>query len=233
MDSVMLIVAILLTALLSYLLGSCNSAIIVGKLIQKKDIRDYGSHNAGLTNTLRCFGKGCAALTLIGDLGKGIVAVLLSKGLFHLLQVGFTPAMDLQLVGYIAGIFAILGHVFPLYYGFKGGKGVLVGVSVFLVIDWRVFCILIGIFIIVLILTKYVSLGSIIASACCPVVTFLMQHFRAEPLPLWYQLVNTGMAALMAGWVIFMHRSNIERLRSGTENRFSFHRSSEQKQKKA
>lgn len=229
----MLIVAILLTALLSYLLGSCNSAIIVGKLIQKKDIRDYGSHNAGLTNTLRCFGKGCAALTLIGDLGKGIVAVLLSKGLFHLLQVGFMPAMDLQLVGYIAGIFAILGHVFPLYYGFKGGKGVLVGVSVFLVIDWRVFCILIGIFIIVLILTKYVSLGSIIASACCPVVTFLMQHFRAEPLPLWYQLVNTGMAALMAGWVIFMHRSNIERLRSGTENRFSFHRSSEQKQKKA
>ena len=229
----MLIVAILLTDLLSYLLGSCNSAIIVGKLIQKKDIRDYGSHNAGLTNTLRCFGKGCAALTLIGDLGKGIVAVLLSKGLFHLLQVGFTPAMDLQLVGYIAGIFAILGHVFPLYYGFKGGKGVLVGVSVFLVIDWRVFCILIGIFIIVLILTKYVSLGSIIASACCPVVTFLMQHFRAEPLPLWYQLVNTGMAALMAGWVIFMHRSNMERLRSGTENRFSFHRSSEQKQKKA
>ena len=119
----MLVIAILLTAVVSYLLGSCNSAIIVGKLIQKKDIRDYGSHNAGLTNTLRCFGKGCAALTLIGDLGKGIVAVLLSKGIFHLLQVGFTDAQDLQLVGYIAGIFAILGHVFPLYYGFKGGKG--------------------------------------------------------------------------------------------------------------
>ena len=88
----MLVIAILLTAVVSYLLGSCNSAIIVGKLIQKKDIRDYGSHNAGLTNTLRCFGKGCAALTLIGDLGKGIVAVLLSKGIFHLLQVGFTDA---------------------------------------------------------------------------------------------------------------------------------------------
>ena len=233
MERAMLVVAILLTAVISYLLGSCNSAIIVGKLIQKKDIRDYGSHNAGLTNTLRCFGKGCAALTLIGDLGKGIVAVLLSKGLFHLLQVGFTPAMDLQLVGYIAGIFAILGHVFPIYYGFKGGKGVLVGVSVFLGIDWRVFCILIGIFIIVLVLTKYVSLGSIIASACCPFVTFLMQHFRAEPLPLWYQLVNTGMAALMAGWVICMHHSNIERLRSGTENRFSFHRASKKKKKKA
>ena len=190
----MLVIAILLTAVVSYLLGSCNSAIIVGKLIQKKDIRDYGSHNAGLTNTLRCFGKGCAALTLIG---------------------------------YIAGIFAILGHVFPLYYGFKGGKGVLVGVSVFLVIDWRVFCILIGVFAIVLILSKYVSLSSMIAAGCCPIVTFLMQHFRAEPLPLWYQLVNTAMAALMGGWVIFMHRSNMERLKNGTENRFSFHRSAD------
>ena len=211
----MLVIAILLTAVVSYLLGSCNSAIIVGKLIQKKDIRDYGSHNAGLTNTLRCFGKGCAALTLIGDLGKGIVAVLLSKGIFHLLQVGFTDAQDLQLVGYIAGIFAILGHVFPLYYGFKGGKGVLVGVSVFLVIDWRVFCILIGVFAIVLILSKYVSLSSMIAAGCCPIVTF------------WYQLVNTAMAALMGGWVIFMHRSNMERLKNGTENRFSFHRSAD------
>ena len=213
----MLVIAILLTAGVSYLLGSCNSAIIVGKLIQKKDIRDYGSHNAGLTNTLRCFGKGCAALTLIGELGKGIVAVLLSKGIFHLLQVGFTDAQDLQLVGYIAGIFAILGHVFPLYYGFKGGKGVLVGVSVFLVIDWRVFCILIGVFAIVLILSKYVSLSSMIAAGCCP----------AEPLQLWYQLVNTAMAALMGGWVIFMHRSNMERLKNGTENRFSFHRSAD------
>ena len=205
----MLVIAILLTAVVSYLLGSCNSAIIVGKLIQKKDIRDYGSHNAGLTNTLRCFGKGCAALTLIGDLVKGIVAVLLSKGIFHLLQVGFTDAQDLQLVGYIAG------------------KGVLVGVSVFLVIDWRVFCILIGVFAIVLILSKYVSLSSMIAAGCCPIVTFLMQHFRAEPLPLWYQLVNTAMAALMGGWVIFMHRSNMERLKNGTENRFSFHRSAD------
>jgi glycerol-3-phosphate acyltransferase PlsY len=224
----MLWIAIVLTAVISYLLGSCNSAIIAGKLIKKKDIRDYGSHNAGLTNTLRCFGKGCALVTLIGDLGKGMIAVLLSKGIFHLLQVGFTAEMDLHLVGYIAGMFAILGHVFPLYHGFKGGKGVLVGVSVFLVIDWRMFCILIGIFILVLVLTKYVSLASMIASGFCPIITFCLQHFRTEPLPLWYQLVNTGMAALMAGWVIFMHRSNIERLKNGTENRFSFHSKSKE-----
>lgn len=219
----MLILAIGLTAVISYLLGSCNSAIIVGKLVKKQDIRDYGSHNAGLTNTLRCFGKGCALLTLIGDLAKGIVAVLLSKLVCQLLQVGFTEAMDLQLIGYIAGIFAILGHVFPLYYGFKGGKGVLVGVSVFVVIDWRVFLILIGIFAVMLFLTRYVSVSSITAAACCPLVTFLFQHVQTEPLPLWYQLLNTAMAALMGGWVIVMHRSNIERLKAGTENRFSFH----------
>ena len=128
----MLILAIVLSAAISYLLGSCNSAILVVRLWKHQDIREFGSHNAGLTNTLRCFGKGCAALTLIGDLGKGILAVFLSRGICHLLDVGLTAQQDVHFIGYIAGIFAILGHVFPLYYHFKGGKGVLVGVSVFL-----------------------------------------------------------------------------------------------------
>ena len=128
----MLILAILLSAVLSYLLGSFNSSILVVRLLKHKDIRDYGSHNAGLTNTLRCFGKGCAALTLVGDLAKGIIAVLLSRGICELLHTGLTAQNDVHFIGYIAGIFAILGHVFPLYYHFKGGKGVLVGVSVFL-----------------------------------------------------------------------------------------------------
>lgn len=124
----MLILAILLSAVLSYLLGSFNSSILVVRLLKHKDIRDYGSHNAGLTNTLRCFGKGCAALTLVGDLAKGIIAVLLSRGICELLHTGLTAQNDVHFIGYIAGIFAILGHVFPLYYHFKGGKGVLVGV---------------------------------------------------------------------------------------------------------
>ncbi|MGN0584618.1 MAG: glycerol-3-phosphate acyltransferase, partial [Ruminococcus sp.] len=129
----MLILAICLSAVISYLLGSCNSAIIAGKLVKHQDIRNFGSKNAGLTNTLRCFGKGCALLTLIGDLGKGIASVLLSKGICHLLNVTVAGDERVQFIGYVAGIAAILGHVYPLYYGFKGGKGVLVGVSVFLV----------------------------------------------------------------------------------------------------
>ena len=112
----MLILAILISAVLSYLLGSFNSSILVVRLLKHQDIREFGSHNAGLTNTLRCFGKGCAALTLVGDLAKGIVAVLLSKGICELLGTGLTAQNDVHFIGYIAGIFAILGHVFPIYY---------------------------------------------------------------------------------------------------------------------
>lgn len=223
--NVMLVFAIALSVVISYLLGSCNSAIIVGKLLKHKDIRNYGSKNAGLTNTLRCFGKGCALLTLIGDLGKGIAAVLLSKGICRLFDVSLAGDEKLQFIGYIAGIAAILGHVFPLYYGFKGGKGVLVGVSVFLVIDWKAFCLMVIIFAIVLAISKYVSLGSMIGAACCPIITLVLQFVLYDNRPLWYTIFNTVMAAVMGLWVIFMHRSNISRLRSGTENRFSFKKS--------
>ena len=219
----MLILAILISAVLSYLLGSFNSSILVVRLLKHQDIREFGSHNAGLTNTLRCFGKGCAALTLVGDLAKGIVAVLLSKGICELLGTGLTAQNDVHFIGYIAGIFAILGHVFPIYYHFKGGKGVLVGVSVFLGIDWKVFLCLIVIFAVVLAISKYVSLGSIIAAACCPVVTFLFQFWQRGDLPMWYLWLNTGLAALMGAWVIYMHRTNIPRLKAGNENKFSFH----------
>ncbi|MDY4017728.1 MAG: glycerol-3-phosphate 1-O-acyltransferase PlsY [Ruminococcus callidus] len=219
----MLILAILISAVLSYLLGSFNSSILVVRLLKHQDIREFGSHNAGLTNTLRCFGKGCAALTLVGDLAKGIVAVLLSKGICELLDTGLTAQNDVHFIGYIAGIFAILGHVFPIYYHFKGGKGVLVGVSVFLGIDWKVFLCLIVIFAVVLAISKYVSLGSIIAAACCPVVTFLFQFWQRGDLPMWYLWLNTGLAALMGAWVIYMHRTNIQRLKAGNENKFSFH----------
>ena len=219
----MLILAILISAVLSYLLGSFNSSILVVRLLKHQDIREFGSHNAGLTNTLRCFGKGCAALTLVGDLAKGIVAVLLSKGICELLGTGLMAQNDVHFIGYIAGIFAILGHVFPIYYHFKGGKGVLVGVSVFLGIDWKVFLCLIVIFAVVLAISKYVSLGSIIAAACCPVVTFLFQFWQRGDLPMWYLWLNTGLAALMGAWVIYMHRTNIQRLKAGNENKFSFH----------
>jgi glycerol-3-phosphate acyltransferase PlsY len=217
----MIILAIILTVLTGYLLGSCNSAIITVRILEHKDIRDFGSHNAGLTNTLRCFGKKCALFTLIGDLAKGIIAVLISKLLCCL--IGFADSINsdnIIFIGYIAGISAIIGHVFPLYHHFKGGKGVLVGVSVFVVIDWKAFLIMIAIFAIIVALSKYVSLGSIIAAASCPFVTFILQYFVSQ-IALETCILDTILAAVMGGMVIFMHRSNIKRLMSGTENKLS------------
>ena len=121
------ILALFLSAAISYLLGSCNSAIIVVRLWKKVDIRDFGSKNAGLTNTHRCFGKRAAIITLLGDLTKGIVAVLLSKLIFILFDTGISDVLgtevtgvnNLRFIGYIAGFLAIIGHIFPLYYGLR------------------------------------------------------------------------------------------------------------------
>jgi len=214
------VLAIAAAAVISYLLGSCNFSIIIVRLMKGEDIRKSGSGNAGLTNTLRCYGKGCALLTLVGDLGKGVAAVLLSRLICQLLEAGLTPDNDTHYIGYIAGMFAILGHVFPLYYGFKGGKGVLVGVSIFIVVDPVVFAILIGIFAAVLIFSKYVSLSSIVATGCCPFATFLTEYFifgTSVSLSLLYSVLALPMAAM----VIWMHRSNIKRLREGCENKLS------------
>ncbi len=215
------VIAVAAAAVIGYLLGSCNFSIIVVRLIKGEDIRTMGSKNAGLTNTLRCAGKGCALLTLIGDLGKGVVAVLLSRWICSMLDAGLSPDNDVHYIGYIAGLFAIIGHVFPVYYGFKGGKGVLVGVSTFIIVDWRLFCILIAIFAIILAISKYVSLSSIIATASCPPIAFLMELLASGTSwqrALFYALLSIPMAAL----IIWMHRSNIERLKNGTENRFTF-----------
>ena len=212
----MLILSLILTAVISYLLGSCNSSIIVVRLLKHEDIREHGSKNAGLTNTLRCYGKGPALLTLLGDLAKGIVAVFLSQ--FIVRAVAGEGAVDLQYVGYIAGIFAILGHVFPVYYGFKGGKGALVASSVLIVIDPITFAIVIPIFIVISLTTRYVSLGSMIAAAAYPIVTFCINFFVRHH-EFSHCIVYTVFALITALLVIYMHRSNIRRLMNGTENK--------------
>ena len=216
------IVSLLLAASFGYFLGSCNFSIIVVKLLKGKDIRTMGSHNAGLTNTLRCAGKTCALLTLIGDLAKGVVAVGLSRFFCWLLEAGLSPGNDTHYIGYIAGFFAVIGHIFPIYYEFKGGKGVLVGVSTFLVVDFKVFIALLAIFITILVITRYVSLASIISCIYCPLATLLMSWI-VDKDGFGRSLLYAAMSLPMAALVIWMHRSNIERLRNGNENVFTFH----------
>lgn len=215
------LLALLIAAALGYFLGSLNFSIIVVKLMKGRDIRTVGSRNAGLTNTYRCFGPQCAALTLIGDLAKGIVAVLLSQLFASMLKVGFAPDNEVKYIGFIAGFFAILGHVFPIYYGFKGGKGVLVGVASFLPIDPRVFFALLIVFIVILSISKYVSISSVLGAFYSPVAIFLMSLMvdgEKFGRSLLYMLLCVPMAAM----VVYMHRSNMERLMNGTESKFTF-----------
>lgn len=212
-----IIAAGVVSVIISYLLGSCNSSIIVVRLLKHEDVREHGSKNAGLTNTLRCYGKFPALLTLIGDLAKGVIAVLLSILIFNLI-VG-KGSFDRQTVGYISGIAAILGHIFPIYYGFRGGKGILVSSSILLVIDPLTFVIIIPFFAVVLIISKYVSVASIASAIFYPILTFMLHYFvESEPLSLC--LVHTALVAVTSALLIYMHRANIQRLKNGTENKF-------------
>ncbi len=213
--------ALLIAAALGYFLGSLNFSIIVVKLLKGRDIRTVGSRNAGLTNTYRCFGPQCAALTLVGDLLKGVVAVLLSQVFASLMKVGFAPDNEVKYIGFIAGFFAILGHVFPIYYGFKGGKGVLVGVASFLPIEPRVFLTLLIIFIVIFVITKYVSVSSIMGAAAAPFAIFFMSLI-VDGAGFGRSLLYMLLCIPMAGMVVYMHRSNIERYMEGTESKFTF-----------
>ena len=210
-------IVIVLCCIAAYLIGSCNSAIIVVRLLKHEDIRNFGSKNAGLTNTLRCFGKGPALVTLLADLLKGAITILLVK--FVVKSAGFTG--DIMTVSYLAGLMVMLGHVFPLYYGFKGGKGVLVTATVLLAIDPLTFAIVIPLFIIMVAITKYVSLSSITAAIAYPIVTFVLQYCVKGYL-LNTVLIHTGLVCLSTVLIVYMHRSNIQRLREGTENKLSF-----------
>lgn len=213
--------AILIAAAIGYFLGSINSSIIVVKLMKGEDIRKAGSGNAGLTNTYRCYGPSCAGITLVGDLGKGILAVALSQLFAGLLNAGFKPDNDVTYIGFIAGFFAIIGHVYPIYYGFKGGKGVLVGVSAFLIIEPRVFFALIVIFAVMLAISKYVSVSSLISAAYAPLAVFLMSLI-VDGAGFGRSFLYFILCLPMAAMIVYMHRSNIRRLMAGQETKFTF-----------
>ena len=176
--------ALLLTMAAAYLLGSVNSAIIVTKIFAKDDIRRYGSGNAGATNVLRSQGKLPALITTVGDLLKSFLSVLAGGWLMGHLQLSASPVTGVQgldgmmLVGqYLAGFFCIIGHLYPLYFGFRGGKGVMTTLGMMLILDWRVALICLGFFILAVLAWRMVSLGSVIAASLLPVFTFVFRMF--------------------------------------------------------
>lgn len=190
-----------------YLLGSLNTAVIVGKLYGK-DIRNHGSKSAGLTNTLRVLGKSAAVFVLAGDILKGIIACLI--GLF--LGVYFYSGEAKDCVSLLAaGMGAVIGHNWPLYFGFKGGKGALTAVAVLFMSDWIMALLCLGFFVIIVALTRYVSLGTVCATLLFAVISFIPVFGNT----IYFYIF----ACLMALMVIFRHMENIQRLLSRTENK--------------
>lgn len=204
------------SAVQAYLLGSIDTGILVSKFLYHDDVRKYGSGAAGMTNMLRTFGKKAAALTAFGDVLKGVLAVCIGRWLFT--QMPESTTLSPYLAVYLAAIFAIIGHLKPLYFGFKGGKGVLVAGGAILAIQPILLPVLTVVFLLCLVPTGMVSLGSIAMAASYPVLTLiygLLKGFAADDL-----IVCVVGAAIMGGMVIWMHRANIQRIREGKEYRF-------------
>lgn len=201
----------ILTAVIAYAIGSVNFSIIFSKKFAGFDVREKGSGNAGTTNMLRSAGKGLAALTLICDILKGIVAVLVAYGIGKI-GTNVKPEILIQL----AGFFAVLGHTFPVYFGFKGGKGVATSLGILLLVNWQIGLICLVFALLVMVITRMVSLGSIMAAILFPVLTiFITEHYLINGN---YIIFGIAMAIL----VIFNHRANLKRIYKGEENKLSF-----------
>ena len=208
---------VVISIIVSYLLGSVNSAIIISKLLYKDDIRKYGSGNAGMTNMLRTYGKGAAGLTLLGDMLKTALALLFTGFLLGFHYVGGMSHGDGYC--YMAGLFAVLGHVFPIYYGFKGGKGVLVTATMALILTPVPFLILLALFVAIVAMSKYVSLGSVSVAVLYPVVA---RFYSRQVLGSELSGITALCCILLAIFIVWCHRANLKRIGERTENKISF-----------
>ena len=207
-NTVLMVASALIIIVSAYLLGSINFAIIISGKKYKQDIREFGSKNAGMTNMMRTYGKKAAGYTLLGDALKAVVACLIGYALLG------------HLGSYIAGLFCIVGHIFPAFYGFKGGKGVVTTAISILMCDPFIFLILITIFVIIVLFTRYISLGSVICVMLYPIILDRITNFfsgSSTPYAIF--------AVIIAVLVVVKHWANIKRLMSGTESKFSFKKS--------
>ena len=202
-----------ITAIIAYLIGSVNFSVILSKKMAGFDVREKGSGNAGTTNMLRSVGKKAAALTLICDVLKGVVAILIA------MFIGWAFKVENQsLLVQIAGIAVVLGHTFPIFFGFKGGKGVATSLGILVMSNWQIglICLVFGVLLIAL--TRMVSLGSCAAAVLFPVLTLFITDNYIVSQGSGYLIYSIILAVI----VLFNHRSNIKRIMNGTENRISF-----------
>lgn len=204
-------ISYIIVAIIAYCIGSISFSIIFSKKFAGFDVREKGSGNAGTTNVLRTVGKGAAALTLICDIAKGIVAILIAVFIGTI-----TKSQNTALLVQIAGIFVILGHTFPIFFKFKGGKGIATSLGILLIVNWQIGLICLVFALVLMALTRMVSVGSLAAAVLYPVLTlFIPTHYLVPGNYLVFSI-------LVACLVIFNHRANLKRIFNGTENRLSF-----------
>lgn len=219
---------IIVSAVAAYLIGSVNTSIIVTRIVAHKDIRTMGSGNAGFTNVLRSVGKVPAITTFVGDFLKGVVSILIAfLLLLNCNDATIHTEVVRQYVFYIAGLFCVLGHMYPIYYGFKGGKGVVTTASVMLMTDWRVLVTALVVFVIVFVSTKVISKCALINAVCFPISTFCFRYFldynlsncadKTVNLAIFASLVSL----VIAIFVIYRHKDNIKRILNGTEKKIT------------
>ena len=207
-SEILFIIQILLCIIVPYLLGSINTAIIISKTKYKEDIRNFGSGNAGMTNMLRTYGKTAALLTLAGDCAKQAASIFFASFIY-----GREGA-------YLAGLFCILGHIAPIYYKFRGGKGVLTAATMILFLNPVVFLVIFALFVVVVAISRFISLGSILAAFAYPGVLYMYMNFEISKGNLNGIEAFPMIASVIIGFIIiFMHRSNISRLANGKEHK--------------
>ena len=200
--------SVLVVCLLSYFLGCFNGAVLISSFVIRDDIRGHGSGNAGLTNFYRTYGARYALGVILLDMGKTAVATLIGGYMFLCLYEDWTLGV------LVAGLSCIIGHIFPAFYEFKGGKGILAGSILVIMLDWRMALVAWCLFFLSVVLTRFVSLGSIMAAASVGVTAFF----------LYDRPVYIILAVITAALVIWSHRSNVVRLLKGNENKFKFHK---------
>lgn len=199
----------IIAAVISYAIGSIMSSVIISRKMAGFDVREKGSKNAGSTNVLRTVGKKAAIFTLICDVLKGVIAILIAMLIAKIAKIE-----NPLLIKYVAGLAVALGHTFPIFFEFRGGKGVATSLGVLLMLNWKIGLISLIFALVLMAITKMVSVGSISAAILYPILVLFMQEGK-----------NFGVILLsfaIAGLVIFNHRSNIKRLKEGKENKLSF-----------
>jgi len=204
----------IIVTIIAYLLGSISFSVIISKKMAGFDVREKGSGNAGSTNVLRTVGKKAAILTLICDCLKGIVAILIA-----VLASKIVKGTDAGLLVQLAGVAVVIGHTFPIFFKFKGGKGVATSLGVLLIINWQIGLICLVFALTLMALTRFVSLGSVSAAILFPILTIFIQENYIVPGN--YIIFGVVLAAI----VVFNHRANVKRLLAGTENKLSFKKS--------